>query len=230
MHSLAQGDYGILITNAGSGYSQWREFALTRWQADTTLDHSGTWIYVQDRENGERWSVTCQPTCCSPENQEILFSPYKVEFRRWDHGISLHTEITVGGDEIEIRRVTLLNDSDHPRRLKLTSYGEVVLAPQANDQQHPALINSLSKVNIWRMEPLLFSRRSRSPDEKPVFMAHMLVVEPGYKSTREYESDRARFLGRGRTQRSPLALEEINTNLRDGWRDARPNHVSCARN
>jgi cyclic beta-1,2-glucan synthetase len=214
VHFLAQGRYGVLITNAGSGYSQWQEFALTRWQADTTLDHWGTWIYLQDRENGEYWSVTCQPTGYSPDNQEVLYSPHMAEFRRWDHGISLRTEVTVGGDEVEIRRVTLLNDSDHPRRLKLTSYSEVVLSPQATDQRHPAF-NKLFIESEYLPDgnALLFNRRPRSPDEKPVYMAHALVVEPGHKATREYESDRAPFLGRGRTQRSPLVLEGMDTHL-----------------
>ncbi len=214
VHYLFGGSYGALITNAGSGYSQWQEFALTRWQADTTLDHWGAWIYLQDRENGERWSVTGQPMGCSPENQEIMFSPHKVEFRRWDHGVSLHTEITVGADGVEIRRVTILNDSDYPRRLKLTSYGEVVLAPQATDQRHPAF-NKLFIESEYLPEEnaLLFSRRSRSPNEKPVYMAHALVVEPGHKLTREYESDRALFLGRGQTPGSPAALDGTESHL-----------------
>src|SRR5204862_3350285 len=105
---------------------------------DSTLDSWGAWIYIQDCDTGALWSATCQPMGCRPENQEILFHPHKVEFRRWDHGISVHTEITVGADDIEIRRVTLLNDSDVPRRLKLTSYAEVVLAAQAVDRRHPA--------------------------------------------------------------------------------------------
>jgi len=214
VHFLAQGQYGVLITNVGSGYSQWRDFELTRWQADTTLDDWGTWIYVQDRENGGRWSVSCQPTGCPPDNQEILFYPHKVEFWRRDHGISLRTEITVAGDEVEIRRVTLLNDSDRPRQLKLISYGEVVLAPQATDQRHPAF-NKLFIESEYLLDgnALLFSRRPRSPDEKPVYMAHALVVEPGHKLTREYESDRALFLGRGQTPRSPLALESKDSHL-----------------
>lgn len=214
VHYLAGGRYAVLITNAGSGYSQWQKFALTRWHADGTQDHWGTWIYLQDRENGECWSVTCQPIGCSPEDQEILFSPHKVEFRRWDHGISLHTEITVGGDEVEIRRVTLLNDSDIQRHLKLFSYGEVVLAPQAIDQRHPAF-NKLFIESEYLPDgnALLFSRRSRSPDEEPVYMVHALVVEPSNKLTREYESDRAPFLGRGRTPRSPLVLESKDSHL-----------------
>ena len=65
----------------------------------------------------------------------MLFYPHKVEFRRSDNGISLHTGITVSTDGVEIRRVNILNESDRPRRLKLTSYGEVVLAAQAIDRQ-----------------------------------------------------------------------------------------------
>ena len=133
---------------------------------------------------------------------------HKVEFRRWDNGISLHTEITVGTDGIEIRRVTLLNDSDRPRKLKLTSYGEVVLAPQSVDSRHPAF-NKLfiESEYVPQANALLFQRRPRSADEKPVVLAHALVVEPGRKVTGEYESDRARFLGRGQTQRLPAVLQ-----------------------
>jgi cyclic beta-1,2-glucan synthetase len=208
VHVLSQGDYSLLITNAGSGYSQWREIALTRWQADSTLDDWGTWIYVQDRESGALWSVTCQPIGCAVEDQEVMFSTHKVEFRRWDHGISLRTEITVGTDGIEIRQVTLLNDSNRPRKLKLTSYGEVVLAAQNADRRHPAF-NKLfiESEYVAEANALLFHRRPRSADEEPVVLAHALVVEGGGKVTGEYESDRARFLGRGQTQRSPAVLQ-----------------------
>ena len=138
VHFLAQGETSLMITNAGGGYSQWREFALTRWQADTTLDAWGTWIYVQDCESGEFWSATCQPVGAAPENQEVLFYPHKVEFPRSEHGITLRTGITISPEGVEIRRVNILNDSDHPKRLKLTSYGEVVLTEQAADRRHPA--------------------------------------------------------------------------------------------
>ena len=214
VHFISQGRYGVLITNAGGGYSQWEDLALTRWQPDTTLDEWGTWIYLQDLESGALWSATCQPIGCPSENQEILFYPYKAEFRRWDQGISLDTEITVGAEDVEIRRVTLLNDSDRPRRLKVTSYGEVVLAPQAVDRRHPAF-NKLFIESEYLAEgnALLFHRRPRSADEKPVFLAHALVIEPGQKITGEYESDRTRFLGRGRTPRTPAALQGKDCHL-----------------
>ncbi len=222
-HVLSQGDTSVLITNAGGGYSQWREFALTRWQADTTLDQWGTWIYLQDRESGALWSATCQPIGCAPEHQEVLFYPHKVEFWRWDNGISLHTEITVGMDGVEIRRVNILNDSDRPRRLKLTSYGEVVLATQAADRRHPA-VNKLFIENEYlpKENALLFRRRPRSADETPVVLVHALVIEAWRKVTGDHESDRAQFLGRSQTPRTPsrartgttsLALQDANRHL-----------------
>jgi len=215
-HVLSQGDTSVLITNAGAGFSQWGEFALTRWQADTSLDSWGTWIYVQDCESGELWSATCQPVGCASENQEVLFYPHKVEFQRSDHGISLRTGITISMDGVEIRRVNILNESNRSRRLKLTSYGEVVLATQAVDRNHPAFNKLFIETEFLPQEnALLFQRRRRSPDEKPVVLIHAMLIEFGRKVTGQYESNRAAFLGRFQTARSPLRLQAANQALSD---------------
>ncbi|MCJ7433825.1 MAG: hypothetical protein MUO77_10095, partial [Anaerolineales bacterium] len=180
VHVLSQGDASLLITNAGGGYSQWREFALTRWHADTTLDQWGTWIYLQDRETGALWSATCQPigrsslgsdTGYAPGNQDVMFYPHKVEFQCSENGISLRTGITISTNGVEIRRVNILNDSDQPRQLKLTSYGEVVLATQSADRRHPAFNKLFIESEYLPKEnALLFQRRPRSADEKPVVL------------------------------------------------------------
>ena len=214
VHVLSQGDTSVLITNAGGGFSQWREFALTRWHADTTLDQWGTWTYVQDRENGALWSATCQPVGGTPENQEVSFYPYKVEFQRSDNGISLRTGITISPDGVEIRRVNILNDSDQPRCLKLTSYGEVVLAAQAADRRHPAFNKLFIESEYLPKEnALLFRRRPRSADEKNVVLVHAMVIESWRKVTRDHESDRVKFLGRSQTMHTPLALQNVNRHL-----------------
>lgn len=214
VHVLAQGDASLLITNAGGGFSQWREFALTRWHADPTLDAWGTWIYLQDRETGARWSVTCQPAGCAHDNQEVMFYPHKVEFQRSDHGISMRTGVTITTDGVELRRVNILNDTDHPRKLKLTSYGEVVLSTQAADKRHPAFNKLFIESEYLPKEnALLFKRRPRSADEKPVVMIHALIVEAGRKATGQYESDRAKFLGRSQTMHSPQAIQYPNSRL-----------------
>jgi cyclic beta-1,2-glucan synthetase len=214
VHVLSQGDTSVLITNAGGGYSQWREFALTRWHADTTLDQWGTWIYMQDRESGALWSATCQPIGGPPEHQEVLFYPHKVEFQRSENGISLRTGITVSTDGVEIRRVNILNDGDRPRQLKLTSYGEVVLEAQAADRRHPAFNKLFIESEYLPQEnALLFQRRPRSADEKPVVLIHAMIIEAGRKVTGDYESDRAKFLGRSQTMHTPLTLQDVNRHL-----------------
>ena len=214
VHVLSQGDSSVLITNAGGGYSKWREFALTRWHTDTTLDQWGTWIYLQDRESGALWSATCQPIGCIPENQEVLFYPHMVEFQRSENGISLRTGVTISADGVEIRRVNILNDSDRPRRLELTSYGEVVLAEQAADRRHPAFNKLFIESEYLPKEnALLFQRRPRSADEKPIVLVHALIIETGRKVTGDHESDRAKFLGRSQTMHAPLALHNANHHL-----------------
>jgi len=214
VHVLSQGNASVLITNAGGGFSQWREFALTRWHADTTLDQWGIWIYVQDRGNGALWSATGQPVAGAPENQEVLFYPHMVEFQRSDHGISLRTGITISPDGVEMRRVNILNDSDQPRKLKLTSYGEVILAMQSADRRHPAFNKLFIESEYLPKEnALIFQRRPRSADEKPVVLIHAIIVEAGRKITGEYESDRAKFLGRSQTMHAPLRLQHANRHL-----------------
>ena len=136
-----------------------------------------------------------------------MFYPHQVEFQRSDNGITLRTGITVSPDGVELRRVSILNDSNFPRRLKLTSYGEVVLAAQAADRRHPAFNKLFIESEYLPKEnALLFKRRPRSADEKPVVMLHSMVIQAGRKVTGEYETDRAKFLGRSQTMHDPLAL------------------------
>jgi cyclic beta-1,2-glucan synthetase len=208
VHVLSNGRYSVCITSAGGGYSSWQGVDLTRWRADTTLDNWGTWIYVKDRDSGNFWSAGYQPTCISPAGQEARWYAYQARLWRRDRDICVRTEITVSpDDDVEIRRVTLTNHSERPRHLTLTSYGEIVLAPQAADRRHPAF-NKLFMESEYlpALNGLLFRRRPRSAEEEPVYLAHLLVVEQGQEITGAHEGDRARFLGRGHTVRSPVAM------------------------
>ncbi len=133
------------------------------------------------------------------ESQAVQFYPHMAEFRRSDHGIGLTMEITVApDDDVEIRRISLTNHTDRVRRIALTSYGEVILAPQAADARHPAFNKMfIESEYVPETNALLFRRRPRSASEEPIYLAHSAVVSPGHKITGAHESDRARFLGRG---------------------------------
>lgn len=208
VHVLSNGRYSVLITNAGSGYSQWQGLSLTRWDADTTLDTCGNWLYLQDRESGAVWSAGYQPTAITPDRQTISFHPHQAEFDRRDHNVTLKMQVTVAtDDDVEIRQITLINHTNQVRHLRLTSYAEVLLAPQAD--RHPAFTKLfIESEYLPENNMLLFHRRPRAADEEPVFLGHLLVVTPGTKITGAYDGDRMQFLGRGRTNRAPAALDD----------------------
>ena len=220
-HFLSNGRYGVLITSAGAGYSSWQDtestagIDLTRWRADATREDWGSWIYLQDMEGGDPWSAAYQPTAAPPESQEVQFHPHMAEFRRSDHGIGLTMEIIVAPeDDVEIRRISLTNHTDRVRRIALVSYGEVILAPQAADASNPAFNKMfIESEYLPETNALLFRRRPRSESEQPIYLVHSASVSPGHKTTGAYETDRARFLGRGQTPRAPAALKQARQGL-----------------
>ena len=225
VHYLSNGHYSLLITASGGGVSRWGDLDLTRWRADTTLDDWGTWLYVQDCDSGALWSAAYQPVRVLPSASDVRFYAHKAEFRRTDHEIALTMEIAVApDDDVEVRRITLHNQGERPRRLTLTSYGEVVMAAPPADQRHPAF-NKLfiESEYLPELDALLFRRRPRAESEAPVFLAHLALdagdrqalaggQAGGHQKARmtrssAYESDRARFLGRGHdAARAPHAL------------------------
>ena len=126
---LSNGRYHVMITNAGGGYSRWKDMAVTRWREDATRDPWGMFCYIRDVSTGEFWSNAYQPTLKKPDRYEAIFSDAKVEFRRRDDDINTYTQIAVSPeDDIELRRIRITNRSRKRRELDLTSYAEVVIA------------------------------------------------------------------------------------------------------
>ncbi|RPJ39915.1 MAG: cellobiose phosphorylase, partial [Chloroflexi bacterium] len=212
IHSLSNGKYSLLISAAGSGFSRWEDIELTRWRDDPTLNDRGSWIYVEDRLNGQLWSVTRQPTMAPPDRSEVNFYPHRVEFERQDGDIVLRTIVTVASnDDVEIRRVNITNHGSHSRVLALTSYAEIILAQQLADQRHPAYNKLFIESEFLEREQLLlFHRRPRSAEEKPIYLAHFFTSNHEHISLTGYETDRAKFLGRGGTTRRPAVFSASN--------------------
>ena len=244
VHTLSNGHYSLLITASGGGVSRWGDLDLTRWRADTTLDDWGTWLYVQDRDSGALWSAAHQPVRVQPAASDVRFYAHKAEFRRTDYEIELTMEVAVApDDDVEIRRITLHNRGERLRRLALTSYGEVVMAEPPADGRHPAF-NKLfiESEYLPELDTLLFRRRPRADSEAPVFLAHLALaagdiqaLAGGLQQARmtrssAYESDRARFLGRGiwRGPRPAGAAAGGGRVERHGGGHARSDHVATA--
>jgi cyclic beta-1,2-glucan synthetase len=206
-HLLSNGSYGVMVTNAGGGYSRRQGVALTRWREDITTDAWGSFIYLRDLDSKEVWSTTYQPTLREPEEYDVTFAPDRATWRRVDDGIEARTEVVVSPeDDAELRRVSLTNHSDRVRSIELTSYLEVVLAPADADLGHPAFSNLFVETAVVAdQDALICTRRPRAGGER-LYLFHVISGRGRLGGATEYETDRARFVGRGRTVERPLAL------------------------
>ncbi len=205
---LSNGRYHVMITNAGGGYSRWKDMAVTRWREDSTCDNWGTFCYIHDLASGEFWSTAYQPTLKPPKNYEVIFSEGRAEFRRRDFDFETYTEIVVSPeDDIELRRTRITNGSRTSRTIEITSYAEVVLASSAADTLHPAFSNLFVQTEIIReRQAILCTRRPRSLDEHSPWMWHLMAVHGADIETMSYETDRLQFIGRGHTAADPQAV------------------------
>lgn len=203
---LSNGRYTVRLTASGTGYSELNGRALTRWSPDPTRERDGFHIYIRDLDTGRVWSAGLEPAPLEPRHYECRVDGARAVIHREDEDIALRLEIEVPADEdAEVRRLTLTNRGAGARRLEVTTYAEVVLADRVADAAHPAF-SKLFLQTAWvpEHEALLAWRRPRSPDEPVPWLAHRLIG-PGVPL--QYETDRARFLGRGRDVRRPRALE-----------------------
>ena len=222
IHLLSNGTCSVMVTNSGGGYLRWLDLDVTRWRADTTCDVPGAVCYIRDLESGTIWSNTHQPVRGPERRYTWSFTPDKAEFRRRSGPCETFTEIVVSAeDDAEVRRVTLVNTSRKSCRLELTTYLELALAPHRADRAHPAF-SKLFIETEWlpHCEALLARRRLRAPDEQPIWVAHFMVSDsPYFGDTIEFETDRAQFLGRGRTLENPVGAQPQPNEPR--WRRAR---------
>ncbi len=205
---LSNGRYHVMVTSAGGSYSRWKDLSVTRWREDSTRDNWGNFCYIRDLEDGDFWSTTYQPTLVEPRKYEVIFSEGRAEFRRSDQGIDLYTEIVVSPeDDIEMRRTRITNKSERRRTIEITSFAEVVMAPAAADAAHPAFSKLFVQTEILRHEnAILCTRRPRAKDEQMPWMLHLMMVHDATVGDVSFETDRAKFIGRGRTALAPLAL------------------------
>lgn len=201
--------YTLMVSHCGSGYSSHEGLAVTRWRADATRDDSGQFCYVKDLTAGRAWSAAHQPVCAPADWYRALLATDRVTFQRVDGAVETRTEITVvPEDSAEVRRVTVTNNGDVTREVELTSYGEIVLAPPDADRAHPAFSNLFVETewHAW-CSAVTATRRPRSPEERPSWCIHLLSTGKERIGEVTCETDRARFLGRGRSVREPIALE-----------------------
>ncbi|HZE96901.1 MAG TPA: glucoamylase family protein, partial [Planctomycetota bacterium] len=208
-HFLSNGTLTTVVTNGGGGAILCRGRALTRWREDRTTDPGSNFLYLRDVRSGRTWSAAHHPLGQEGESYSVTFMPERAVFQRRDDGIETQMEIAVSPqDDVEVRRLSVTNHSDRIREIEITSYVELALASTTEDFAHPAFGKLfLETAYLPPLTAILCSRRPRGADEPGAHAVHVLSMEGHPQGAVEWETDRARFLGRGRGTDDPVALD-----------------------
>ena len=201
---LSNGDYCVFLNARGCGFSTYQDYLLTAWNVDSLDDHGAWFLYLRDLDDGTVWTASGSPLAGQTVGR-VTANGGVSTIRRHHHHISTRVDIAVACDTpLELRQLSLSNDTGHRRRIEVTSYIEVVLNEPATHQGHPAF-SKLFVQTEWHpgSKLLLAKRRARANAQAHPCLAMSLL---GESTVTEWETDRTRFIGRGRDSAGPLAL------------------------
>ncbi|MFC4624727.1 GH36-type glycosyl hydrolase domain-containing protein [Daeguia caeni] len=208
-HMMSNGQYALMLTANGSGYSRWHNWDITRFHADATEDLQGTFLFLRDMESGYFWSATGEPVRNPDEEAKTVFTEDKAEFYKTAGDIKTVVEVIVTSDsDGEGRRLDIINTSARDRIIEVTSYAELVLNDSASDAAHPAFAKMFVETEIADNGSTIYAkRRKRSPKDPDIHVAHFVADLTGGVRETAAETDRRAFIGRGRTLRNPIVFE-----------------------
>jgi len=197
---LSNGRYSVMVTTAGSGYSRWNDLAITRWREDSTRDDSGSYLLLRDSDSGRVWSVGYQPCASEGQRYAATFTEDRAEFEREDNNLTMTLEIVVSPeDDAEARELRITNTGYRLRDIEVTSYAELVLDTPAADAAQPPFSKLFVETEyLSELGLLVATRRRRDRDAAEIWVAHHAVIEGATALPMGFETDRAKFLGRGR--------------------------------
>ncbi|WP_232404310.1 GH36-type glycosyl hydrolase domain-containing protein [Pseudophaeobacter flagellatus] len=212
IHTVGNGHLSVWLSSAATG-SIWRHGqSLTRWSGDPVIDNGAARLLLRDAEDGATWEFRRTPE----QWVDVMFHAEKASFHLQHHEIAATQEICVAAaDDVEIRRVTLVNHDDRHRVVDVTSYAEPVLAPHAAHERHPAFSKLFVRSEILPdMDGVLFTRRPRRPEDAPSVMLHRLLCEDRGVVAAGAETDRRALVGRHGTC---LAAADAEMTGAAGW-------------
>ena len=147
---LSNGRYTVMTRDTGSGFTQWRNRAVTRWREDVTADMLGSYLFLRDRATGAVWSATPHPLGASGEVQPMRLVEGRAEYgvcrESIDATLAVAVAHTFDGD---VRRLTIRNERAVDCELDVTSYAELVLGSAATDAAHPAFSKLFVETQWW---------------------------------------------------------------------------------
>ncbi|MFT4144277.1 MAG: glucoamylase family protein [Mobilitalea sp.] len=203
---LSNNKYALMITSDGDGFSNYNDMMLYRWRADLYAN-TGNYIYIKDINSDKFWSAAYNPTKTEPDEYQAVFSPHQAEFKRIDGEISSHTTVSISPDHnLEIRKLTLTNNSKEEKQIEITSYLEVVGDSYLAELSHPAFNKLFIESEFLEDHSVFLSRRRGGKGGGNPYIMHMVKPQIKLMKHVEYENDRLKFIGRNNTLQNPDAV------------------------
>jgi cyclic beta-1,2-glucan synthetase len=206
---MSNGSYHVAVTASGHLYSRWSGMAVTRWSGDPVHGPGGAACYLHDDAARFTWATMINPGLATSDACGHDFADGRAKFQHTDHGIETSSEIAVSLDNaVELRRVIITNSCNQQRHLSATSYAEIVLDSSATDSSHPEFSKLFIETEIdTALQTILATRRPSTPADPTPWLFHFALVNGSAAQSASFETDRMRFIGRGRDSTQPLAMD-----------------------
>ncbi|WP_439589144.1 GH36-type glycosyl hydrolase domain-containing protein [Hydrogenophaga sp.] len=206
-HLMSNGRYSVTLRPHGGGWSRWDGIGITRWRDDALRDASGSFIYLRLGQQDTPVSITSHPAPDPNALYQCTYHTDRVCFEaNWPELRASATVWVSPEDDVELRKVVLVNRSEQVVELELISAFEVTLASPAADEAHPAFSNLFVSAQwLADQQALHFERRPRLHTERTLQAAHFVAATEGMVSVWRCQTDRQHWLGRNHTAAQPLA-------------------------
>ncbi|TQS73348.1 glycosyl transferase [Rhodobacteraceae bacterium] len=209
-HLMSNGQYAVMLTATGGGYSRWGGIALTRWREDATQDHHGAILHLRDLTDGteQRFGPGARNTATDAE--DVHFFEDHATFTAHAGHLDTVLDILVSGEaNAEVRRMSITNGGRKSRTVDVTSYVELTLADPASETAHPAFSRMFVQTEFLpEYGALIAHRRRRSQSDPEIWVAQFTVVEGTTLAPLQYDSARESAFGRDHDQAQPRAVTD----------------------
>ncbi|HMS56483.1 MAG TPA: hypothetical protein PKA27_13885 [Fimbriimonadaceae bacterium] len=220
---MSNGDYGLVLSQAGGGFS-WVQNSqlrrLTRWEQDLVLDNYGRWVYFMDTDGGEVFSTTYAPTRQKAEQDSVEHGLGYTTFRRRFGDLeSEHTVFVPLDGSVEHGLIRITNHGTTPKQVRVGSYVEWFLGSQGewHREFHRLFISVEATENAvlaWKRQGL--DEGTRIPPEVP--MVAFVGVDGLNGPT--WFADRSQWIGReARIDRPEGLVSDIPSSVTGRWDD-----------
>lgn len=211
---ISNGEYSILVTQTGSGYSWGKnsiENRVTRFIQDYIQDDCGKYFYIRDDETGELWGFTYKPMDKCGDDYKVTHGIGYSIFSHTYSGIRSTLRVSLSKEDmVEFYYISLENISGRKRSISIFSYVELHLGhyPEENREFDKLFMRTsymhdsnsiLCRKTFWG----IMGKDGICNNQEYKYLFFM-------SSTREivsYETSKENFIGMYESLKTPSALK-----------------------